>query len=257
MADKPFRIKFCGYTGTPDAQIAAHLEHAKSYPREGRGLHLHPVAVVGGGPSVARRLDELRQWPGEIWAVNSTADWLADRGIGSTLFSCDHSHIPSRAKKAVLASCCHPAMFEGREVRVFDMSDDAPDGVIGGNTTASRAPVLALKLGYPGVAFFGCDSSFETSDHVDRNDQFPKQVIVHANGADYRTYPDFLVQAECLADLVRGFGGYLVNKSDGLLAAMVADAGWEVVAVSAALRESLNATNGDEGIYDEPYVASV
>jgi len=49
---------------------------------------------------------------------------------------------------------------------------------------------------------------------------------------------------------------FFVNRSGGLLAAMVQDQKWSVVAVSDALKTHLIEMNGDEGLYDAPYVAA-
>jgi hypothetical protein len=251
---EPFRISFAPYVDISDDRLAGNLEAAKGYERVQRGVHAHPVAVVGGGASLLDHLDELKGWPGEIWAVNSMADWLGARGIKATLFSVDPAWIEVKAQSALLASCCHPCMFEREDLRVFDMLEHADGGIIGGVTTAARAPALAVKLGYPGVAFFGCDSSFADLSHLSHNDyaDYP-MLIVRANGSDYKTIPDFVMQAESLAQLIRTFPDYFVCKSDGLLPAMVADEQWTTVAVSAALKQKLIETNGDSGMYDEPY----
>jgi hypothetical protein len=253
---EPFRISFQPYTGVSDARLAECLESAKGYERAQRGVHSHPVAVVGGGASVLGHLDELRSWPGDIWAINSMADWLKERGIDSTLFTVDPAYFDSKADKALLASCCHPDVFRG-EVRVFDLLEHAEGGVIGGVTTATRAPALALRLGYPGAAFFGCDSSFDGDAHVAHRDyaHYPL-LIVRANGADYTTLPDFVMQADDLAQLMRTFPDFFVCKSGGLLPAMVADKDWTTVAVSAAMKQKLIETNGDSGLYDTPYEAA-
>jgi hypothetical protein len=250
----PFRISFRPHVDVSDTRLADNMAASSAYPRVEKGVHPHAVAVVGGGPSLLGRLDELRAWPGDIWAINSMPDWLEARGIDSVLFSVDPKPFASKAKRAILASTCHPSVFEGRDVRMFDMLEHATDGVIGGVTTASRAPALALRMGYPGVAFFGCDSDFGEIGHVSSGAyQDEELLIVRANGAEFITAPDFLLQAENLALLMRTFPDYVVNKSDGLLAALLADEEWTTVAVSDALKKKLIETNGDSGLYDEPY----
>jgi hypothetical protein len=255
MADGPFRIAWTAYVDFPAQRLSARLEAAKGLPREQRGVHPHPVAVVGGGPSLLHHLDELRTWPGEIWAVNSMADWLAERGIDATLFSVDPSYFESKTQKRLLASCCDPAMFT-EQTRLFDLAEHAEDGVVGGVTTAARAPALAIKLGYPGVAFFGCDSSYEGSVHVAHEGYNAPALIIRANGRTFETIPGFVLQAESIAQLLRTFPDYFRNHSDGLLAAMVADDQWTTVAVSAALKKVLIETNGDSGLFDVPYEAT-
>lgn len=252
----PFRIKFTPLVGIENDATQARLklnEGRKLAQRWGKDTLLYPVAVAGGGPSIVDRLDELREWPGEIWAINDTCEWLLDRGIEATLFTVDPVHRKTRAKKALLASWCHPDLFDSTDSLMFSLSEHDPEGVPGGTTSAGRAPAMAVRLGYLGVHFFGCDSSFEGSDHVDRDEGRKEQLIVRANGRDYRTYPDLLMQAECLSDLIRLSPDVFVNKSGGLLEAMVKDDGWEVVAVSESLKKHLIDVNGDEGLFDNPY----
>jgi hypothetical protein len=252
---KPFRITFTPRIDVDETRLAANLHVSREYPKAQRGVHPHPVAVVGGGPSLVDRLEELRGWPGDIWAINQTADWLRNRGIEATLFSVDSAEWAiGAAKSALLATCCDPSMFRGHgEIRVFDMAEHAEVGISGGTTSAGRAPALALLLGYPGVAFFGCDSSFVDSDHVDRHEGQAEMLMVRANGADYKTRPDLLLQAQELSQLLRTFDAYFHNHSAGLLAAMVVDEDWEIVGVSAGMKATLIAANGDSGLYDTPY----
>lgn len=252
----PFRIKW-----EPLVELRGEAEKARlalnaHRPLAQRRKHEYPVAVVGGGPSLVGRLDELRSWPGDVWAINKTADWLIDQGIDCAFYTVDAAGpdvIPiSKAKRAILASWCHPARFvDGAEM--FHLSEHAPEGVPGGTTTATRAPCLALRLGYPGVHFFGCDSSFAGQDHVDRHDPIDAAVIVRASGRDFMTYPELLMQAECLTTILGMAPEVFINKSDGLLKAMQQDDQWSIVAVSAALKEHLNELNGDTGLYDSPY----
>jgi hypothetical protein len=250
----PFRISFRPHVDVTDTRLADNFSASKGLPRVSRSSHAHPVAVVGGGPSLLGRLDELRSWPGEIWAINSMPDWLAARGIDSVLFSVDPKPFASSAKRAILASTCDPSMFSGRDVRVFDMIERAEDGITGGVTTATRAPALAFRMGYPGAAFFGCDSDFGDIGHVSTG-AYPDEdlLVIRANGADYITSPDFLMQAENLAQLMRTFPDFIVDKSGGLLSALVADEEWTTAAVSDALKRRLISENGDSGLYDQPY----
>lgn len=250
-----FRLTFIpvGCVSEPviTAQVAANMgrrlvEHCAPHGR--------PLAIVGGGPSVLDVLDELKAWPGDIWAINNTAAWLAKHGIRSTLLSVDPDNFEfdkTGVADALLASCCHPKAFDGLNVSMFHMIEHDPSGVAGGTSTASRAPALALRMGYFDMTFFGCEGSFVEADHVDRDEQKPEQLIIRA-GADYKTTPPLLLQCECLSDLIREFPCFH-EKSGGLLRAMVKHPDWEVVAVSGALKQNLIETNGDIGLYESKY----
>lgn len=250
----PFRIKITPVVELNGEAVWQRIALNDGRPLAQRGDHKYPVAVVGGGPSLLGRLDELRSWPGEIWAINSTCDWLLDQGIEATLFTVDSAPLETRAKKAILASWCVPELFDGRDAVMFHLSEHAEGGIAGGTTTATRAPMLAVKLGYPGVHFFGCDSSFEDKDHVDRHEGRAEQVIVRANGKDYKTAPDYILQLESLTMLIDMAPDVFVNKSGGLLEAALADRNWEIVAVSEGLKAHLIDQNGDTHLYDKPYV---
>lgn len=197
-------------------------------------------------------LAELASWPGDIWAINWTADFLLSKGVDCTLFTIDPIVKASTAAKRVIASSCDPELFNSM-TQTFDVCEVEPAGITGGPTSATRAPSLALRLGYPSVVFFGCDSSFEESDHVDRHEAQDQILIVRANGRDFKTYPDLLMQAECLSDVLGQFPQYFSSVSDGLVDAMVKDPNWEVVAVSEGMKSHLIEVNGDSGLYESSY----
>lgn len=249
----PRRVKFYPLACVEESTLRRNLDQSKGFPRVKPGAHEHPVAVCGGGPSLDAHLSELRSWPGDVWAINRTADYLLDRGIDCALFAVDPLIVESTAAKRLLATCCDPRLFAG-DVKCFAVSEHEEGGVPGGTTAAGRTPGLVLRLGYPGAVYFGCDSSFEAHDHVDRHEQLPDVLIIEAAGKEYRTYPELMMQAECLSDVLREFPQLFKSKSGGLLEAMVIDPDWEVVAVSTALRESITTYSG-ECVYDRPYAA--
>lgn len=249
---EPFRLQFVAVPGTDDSVARQNAVSAAAFPRAKRGDHAHPVAVCGGGPSLEAHLHELRKWPGDIWAINHTADWLLDRGIDCTLYCLDPLIKTSTAARRLLSTTCDPQLFSG-QVECFGQAEFEEGGIAGGSTAATRAPSLALRLGYPGAVFFGCDSSFEERTHVDRDEKLAEALYVRADGRDWLTHPEMCMQAECLSTLLREFPQAFQSKSGGLLDAMTRDPEWSVVAVSAAFKEALIDTNGDQGLYDRPY----
>jgi hypothetical protein len=240
-----------------DSHFVAHSRRnvglSRGFPRVSRLVREHPVAVVGGGPLLD--IEAVRSWPGDVWAINYTADFLLNRGIDCTFLSVDsYPHLETSAAKRLLGSNCDPSLFVG-DVQVFDLAEMAPDGIKGGSSTATRAPLLALAMGYPGVVFFGCEGSFAERTHVDRDCDHTKEaglIIVRADGRDWLTSPQMLMQCEELSWFVRNTSVFQ-EQSGGLLRAMVADDGWEVVGVNEAMKQHLIEVNGDQGLYDKPY----
>lgn len=248
----PFRLTLVPMPCVEEAVYSRNLAHGAKLPRVQPGKHTHPVAICGGGPSLAGCLDELREWPGDVWAINYTADYLLERGVDCTFFTVDPSPMRTTAAKRLVATCVDPALAAG-DVQCFALCEHEPGGVPGGTTSAGRAATLALRLGYPGAVFYGCDGSFEGADHVDRNEARDEVLIVRANGREFHTYMDLYDQSRGLAHLLTEFPAYFKSRSGGLLDAMAADPDWSVVAVSAAFKAKLIRDNGDSGLYDEPY----
>lgn len=208
------------------------------------------LAVVGGGPSLKERIGELRAGFEHVWAVNGTGAWLARNRVTSKFFSVDQMPVLADrvgfAGEAILGTCVHPRVFNcfhSDDVLVFEVYDrnDPREGAVRGwNTTATFAPALALKMGFESVHFFGCDSSFGETSHVDRNEQQPLQVLIKAGGEVYRATLGMMVQAEALSNLIREFPQYLFNHSGGLMKAMLEHPEtWEVVGFSDQLKDDM------------------
>jgi len=262
----PFRIQFTTDCIVPLDTWKMQAAENAHWPRVELGkARNRPLAVVGGSPQVLHDLEELRAWPGDIWAINYTAEWLLSHGIESTLFTVDPGGDPndpgpvnSPVRKRLLATSCPPAMFT-EDTLAFDMVETHALGFAGGTCSATRAPFLALSMGYTDVHFFGCEGSFEGADHVDRdecarpelNEVFQRRFIVRAGGRDYITRPDYYVQCIEFVRLFTEFSCVFKNRSGGLLKAMLdyPDT-WEVIAVSAGLKAHLEEINGKQGLYE-------
>lgn len=165
-------------------QLAGNLESALKwgYPIAAKqAAHNRPLAIVGGGPSVADDLDELRGFD-EIWSVNGSLDWLASNGIVSTGYviidpepiMAQYLQAPPPETTYYVGSTCHPSTFDalsGRNVVLWHplMGDlPIPEGhgsIGGGPTVLTRAPMLAFCMGYRDVHLFGADSSYEGERH--------------------------------------------------------------------------------------------
>ena len=218
-------------------------EHAKSLGLPGlkKKRRRLPLAVVGGGPSVLRNVGKLRRWKGDIWASCSAWPWCRDNGIDATLFNRDPQPLAAGfargARKAVVANCNDPAVFEAlsdAEVAVFDTRE-----TINGHTTVTAAPMLALDAGWKKIAFFGCDSSYQDQTHVYMNHDYGDVLIVKCGGELYRTSQALLGQAICLSEFIRAVPNIARCASGGLLAAMVKNPDYDVVGMSYATLQGM------------------
>lgn len=190
-----------------------------------------PLAVVGGGPSLASHVDELRAWQGDIWIACGAFPWCLEQGIEGTFFNVDPQPAAAEyargAKRALVSADNDPAVFEtlsSAEVEVFDL----PEGTVA--TTVTAAPILALSIGHPSVSFFGCDSSYVGQTHAYADIPYPSWLAVRCGGETYETSLPLLAQAEVLSEGMRLAPDHLICRSGGLLAALVADPEYDVVA---------------------------
>lgn len=208
----------------------------------------HPgsVCLVGGGPSLASCLDELRarQRSGQkIWALNGAGNFLMRHGILADALWCVDAR-PENASFAnflspnitcFIASQCHPDLFEalyGCNVIVWhEMScaDWLPEGVLligGGNSIGTKALAGAWLLGYRNIHLFGYDSSYQELKHhaYDQawNDQEPCGVA-WVGKRKFLAAEWMLLQVEQFQTMSAEYanqGARIVVHGDGLLPAV-------------------------------------
>lgn len=217
-----------GCLAVPEEQIQRNISFSKSLnlPK----VHFPPyhhdqkIAVVGGGRSILSKWDEIRKFD-HVLAINNTRNTLLNYGIDATFLSVDPlpviAEFAKGARKAIVATRCDPSVFEalkGAQIRVFDTPGDVP--IL--TCTASIAIPLVMKMGFRQVCFFGCESSYSGTSHLDRHED--REVIkVRADGKDYITAGDYFMQAQELSAAIRANPGVVTEKSGGLLRAMVRD----------------------------------
>lgn len=276
----PFRIAFStvGLVSEETYVEYARTNTAAGWPEVSYAApHDVPLAIVGGGPSAARSIDELKDWPGHIWGINQSATWLIAEGVKAPvwLFTVDPGDCladwVTGVERAILGASCHPKLFEalrGKDVRLFHTrnieglthDNEAPtDGAeapeikcnLMGPSSVCRTFLPAAMLGYKDVTFFGCEGSIEEKTHAYRHEHRPRQMVIRAGELDYITTPDFYITTLFLVNVMREFGR-LKEKSGGLLRAMLEYPDtWEVVALSEELRDKLDPTS------TETYIPSV
>ena len=82
-----WNISFTGSMKEELQRAPIHGNYPRLTPRTGH------LAVVGGGASALRQLEDLRAWKGDIWGLNQTAAWLLSEGVDCELFTVDRSHL--------------------------------------------------------------------------------------------------------------------------------------------------------------------
>ena len=263
------KIKFAGGPPVEPGTIALNSIYARSLgipfvkesPAHGRTL-----AIVGGGPSVAGVVEELRAFDGEIWAINGACSFLRERGIESTFISVDPHEIVLKwaqgARRAMLCTRVAPAVFallKDVDVRIFDIAHDVPDGVHCCSSTASLGFDLATDLGYRTVIWYGCEGSWAgstaenannaqdfTHDYLEPSEKRDERMVVLCGGVEYLTAPDFYVQSCELAEVIRKFPRHFSERSGGLLRALVATPEHDIIRVSRALMAILRPASKEE-----------
>jgi len=152
--------------------------------------HGIPAAVVGGGPSLADTLDEIRELQGlgaHVFALNGVHDYLIEQGITPDFHvlldarEANSSFVqnPRRGVKYLVAAQCHPVIFDaltGQEIIRWlawlpgaeELSKEFGDDLLfvgGGNTVGLKALTLCAFSGYRDLHLFGYDSSYRDGEN--------------------------------------------------------------------------------------------
>ena len=237
------KIKFVAGGSFPEEDLArfTSLNNALGLPRYGGDDGIKPrLAIVGGSPSVAEFTDELKAWPGDIWAINGAFGWCLEKGIEATFYTLDASDVlvdmARRASSAILADHCHPAVVHAvrGHIQLVKL-----EGIPLGSTSAASAPLLAAQGGYEGITLFGCASSFVGSEHIYAWDVTVSRLLVECGGREYLTTPQLIMQAEYLADIARQVPGYLEVRGEGFLPALIEHGDYSVAKVSRDLAQTI------------------
>lgn len=253
-ARKPFRITFEATGCIPSEQFGGYVAHASKsgIPFVERILpSAKKLAIVGGGPSIKDTLSRLGEFD-DVWGINNAAQWVKQQtGINAALFTVDPADDPGMCagiERAYLGACVHPKMYteylKGKDVKLFHTSPDSGEEFFigGGTSSACRAPMLALVLGFNSVTFFGCEGSYRGSSHAYENRPRARMVI-RATGQDFITQSDFYMQCEYLSDLIKQYPQVFKEESGGLLRGMIQDPEWEVVAFDGEFAKLLGGTD--------------
>lgn len=188
------------------------------------------LAVIGGGPSIIEHIHELKNWDGEIWAVNGATKWCSDHDIDAWFYTCDAMPVSkwtydlTRVKKAAITPDISPEtvghlLKNGAQVTVTGLARSGP-------TSANASDYLALECGYRNVTYFGCEGSFaepafEAATHAFASSPIDDWIIVEVGGEHFKTKAEFVSQSIYLAATIKEFPHVFSEKSGGLLRAMI------------------------------------
>lgn len=210
------------------------------------------VMILGGGPSLKRHLPEIQKLRADgvkLVTLNGAYNWCLENGlIPSAQIIVDAREFNARFTKPVvdeckylLASQCHPSVFEGLpkdRTYLWHARSDKWDDVIaeynpkyfpipGGSTALLRAIPLLRMLGFYRFHLFGCDSCLDNGGHHaysqpenDNETVIPIMVTGDPAGRVFYCHPWMASQGEEFITLIRKLGDEfeLIVHGDGLLA---------------------------------------
>lgn len=192
-------------------EIVEHRKHACSLglPRlEYLEPHKRKTAIVCPGPSVKEHLETLRNFDGDIIAVNGAHEYLVKNKVPFNMFvNMDPkeiiiNYVATKQDNVTyyLASNCHPNLFKhlsDKKVVLFHIHTDGikyPENehkIIVGSGSVMGAVRIAKALGGRDLHIFGNDCSYEdsyyaTRDKVSRH-SLNNAVVVQCDDKSYET----------------------------------------------------------------------
>ncbi len=193
------------------------------------------LVICGAGPSLNEAYRQIRK-ADHVWGCNSAANWLADKGWNLThAFAIDSSArmfgevwVDPPDAHYLIATTVNPLLTDhllehDREITFFHSRRGAPNEEIlcaelfppapiceNGLNCVNRAVELAVFLGYKRITLAGCDSAFAPGDqmYADGRGINNHDCIVEGqiDGTMWRTKPDMLLSAVCLAQMQWALG---------------------------------------------------
>ena len=237
------------WVSEPTVSVEARDANAKEIAALGLPKHRGAgrLAVIGGGPSILDHIEELRNWDGAIWAVNGAIGWCIEHGINAWFYTADSSPLSnwtydlSGVSRAVLAPDCSPEMVAFMQGIGAEITLTAP--LESGPTSVNASDYLAIEAGYSSVTYFGCEGSFAPdSTHAFQSFPIEDWMVIELAGECFPTKAEFISQAIMLSNTIKAFPGVFMERSGGLLRAMLRNGtDYDVVRVSNELFAKLKA----------------
>lgn len=255
---KSWMIPIVGFESSLNTPTATMMEQAEINLKRDLpmfvevGEHNGEALIVGGAPSLANTLPELRmhkQRGGVIFALNGAHDWLIERGIVPDFHvmldarpeNARFVQKPHRGVSYLIAAQCHPSVFDAlieQNVTVWVSCLETPEQerelagefpgkplmmVGGGATVGLKALNLAYLWGFRKIGIYGMDSSYRGEEnHAYRQELNDKEsrMTIHAAGRDFTCAPWMAKQAQEFQRQYRqlvGLGCRVKAYGDGLL----------------------------------------
>lgn len=249
-------IEFKGQLNTSKDRLREHIERnirlglpqVRSYPPSAQ-----ECVIAAGGPSLETHFADLVTLYGKgakVVTVNGAHDYCVARGvipsahvmIDARPFNARFVANPVAACKYLIASQCHPSVFEAlRDHETFiwhcDVSEETDkivkdfyfghaDIIPGGSTVTLRAIVLMSHLGWRNqhiVGFDGCVIEGQHHAYPQPENENDKLISVWCDGRKFVCAPWMARQAEEFQELVKHLGNrFRLNViGDGLIAHIV------------------------------------
>ena len=206
-----------------------------------------PLAIVGGGPSLADDVPILKALGVPILAINGAYKHLRSLGVEPDYFllldsrAANVCHVDSPGKaEHILASQVHPDVFDAlrdHRVTVYHAGTETAHEVLGTGVEALTAPIgmasvhaiyIAAGLGFRTLFLFGYDFSHRADERYAFDQPMnadDETLIIPLGGKKYRTTltlartADVFVRA--VSPVIRGHGLDIRLFSEGLLSAML------------------------------------
>lgn len=202
------------------------------------------AVIVGGGPSLAKTIGEVR-WRKErgdyVFALNGAARYLNEEGIvpdAQVIMDArpgnDRFVSSALAAEYFIASQCDKAVFDasGPSTTVFHMNTSGIEEILpkdreahlvsSGTTVGLAAMVVAYMLGYRTLHLHGYDSSYDDSHHAYEQPENDHETVVDviAGGRAFRSATWMVKQAQQFQELaihLADEGVTITVAGDGLL----------------------------------------
>jgi len=237
------KISFDVKCTTDDDTLRRNREHCSRLGLPSLGSKPVALAVVGGGKSALDNVEALRDFAGEVWAINGAFQWCLENDIEATFYSLEAEPVVASdckgAKRAIVSDAMDPIVFNALQGAEIETVRLGKDGLASHTSTAATAPMVAAERGHTSVTFYGIDLCFEGASHHYK-DQPTGKIWVGCGGREFLTNPHLLMQAEFMAELAIALPGSIKVTGDGFLANLITEGGeYDVTHVSPDIHNSI------------------